>query len=303
MLSTTEVFKQGDLKAILPNHALLQQARKRDRADASRWLYMRFGEVRDEEIGDTLVQDIMCIMSWQDGCAQCTDQRRCGHSRAVLEICEEYDRDGFRHFVTRARPCAQSVEHAQKHARTVVFLNSGIPAERYDNTFANFSLDGADMALRAAKGTARECVERNKGLILGGPVGCGKTHLAIAMGMEALKNGRKVKFALMPELLEALKSEMLNNQATLLEEAKRCDWLIVDDAGTENVTSWKDERFFMIVDWRYGHKLPTVITTNAVGEEGLQKVLSGDRGERIFSRLMEMTEQAWMIGAPDYRRI
>lgn len=120
--------------------------------------------------------------------------------------------------------------------------------------------------------------------------------------MFALKDGRKVRFALVPELLESLKNEMLDGKSTLYEQVKRCDVLILDDAGTSKETDWKDERLFMLIDWRYGHKLQTVVTTNAVSEEAFRGLLKGERAERTFSRLMEMTEQVWMEDAPDYRQ-
>ena len=44
------------------------------------------------------------------------------------------------------------------------------------------------------------------------------------------------------------------------------------------------------------------MTTNAVSEEAFRGLLKGERAERTFSRLMEMTEQVWMEEAQDYRR-
>lgn len=288
-------------------YAEYEQRRRETLADAYRWLAYRFNNVREEEIGDRLARDIKTIVAWEEECQNCTDFKKCRHSRSILEVREEYDREGFRDFVVRARPCDRLNSHAEQVEKGINFDKSGIPPERQGNTFESFNTAGESRAqLMKAKGIAKECAEQNMGLILGGSVGCGKTHLAISMGIFALKGGRKVRFHLLQELLETLRSERWNHESVLLEEVKRCDLLILDDAGTESAgngfNNWKDELFFTLVNYRYDHKLPLVITTNATGQAGLQTVLSGGNGERIYSRLMEMTVQVWITGAPDYRQ-
>ena len=271
------------------------------RAEALSWLSGRFQCVREEEVGDRIAETVNVIKRWERGCESCTDPKLCKHSRHLFDIGERYS-GGFREFVIFARPCTGaiiSIETARKHTE---FEMSGIPAERRNNTFENFDIRGAGMSLCAAKGIAMDCASRNRGLILGGPVGCGKTHLAIAMGLYALKDGRKVRFYLLPELLEMLKNEMLDGKSEIYEQVKRCDMLILDDAGTAKETGWKDERLFMLIDWRYSHKLQTVITTNAASMDGLKKLITGERADRILSRLTEMTEQVWLEGVPDYRK-
>lgn len=302
MNATQETFRRASVGALLSpeEYAECEQRRTERREKACTWLRYRYSDVRDEEVGDRLANDIQTIMRWEDECEKCEDPQKCGHSRCVLEIREEYVR-GFREFITRGKPCERGEKHVEERRCDAEFEQSGIPPERRNNVFESFDV-GRNTELRAAKGTAVDCAEKNRGLILGGPVGCGKTHLAIAMGMFALKEGRKVRFALVPELLESLKNEMLDGKSALYEQVKRCDVLILDDAGTSKETDWKDERLFMLIDWRYGHKLQTVVTTNAVSEDAFRGLLKGERAERTFSRLMEMTEQVWMEEAQDYRR-
>ena len=81
------------------------------------------------------------------------------------------------------------------------------------------------------------------------------------------------------------------------------DLLILDDAGVERVTEWRDEQLYDIVNHRYNHDLPLVITTNAVSMDSLRETLKGERSERICSRLAEMAEQAWLVGVEDYRTV
>lgn len=302
-LNLTDAPKRASFGGLFSaeEYAEIGRQRARLRAEALSWLSDRFQCVREEEVGDRIAETVSVIKRWERGCAECTDPKLCKHSRHMLDIGERY-RGGFREFVIFARPCSGaiiSIETARKHTE---FEMSGIPAERRNNTFENFDIRGAGMSLCAAKGIAMDCASRNRGLILGGPVGCGKTHLAIAMGLYALKDGRKVRFYLLPELLEMLKNEMLDGKSEIYEQVKRCDMLILDDAGTAKETGWKDERLFMLIDWRYSHKLQTVITTNAASMDGLKKLITGERADRILSRLTEMTEQVWLEGVPDYRK-
>lgn len=277
-------------------------------SNAFNWLSERFGEVHPDEIYYALARDIKKITEWEQGCLKCTDAAQCQHSRAICEVLADVDSHGRRRFVVGARPCDKVKKNIQISAAIDAFDHSLIPSKRRDNTFDNFRASGdARAKLLAAKGTAAECVAHNCGLILGGSVGCGKTHLAIATGLEMLQGGHSVRFYLLPELLEELRTERWNHESAMLDDAKRCDWLILDDAGTEKnsngTTNWKDELFFTVINYRYDHKLPVVITTNAVGKGGLQSALQGGNGERIFSRLMEMTAQVWMTNVPDFRQI
>lgn len=84
-------------------YAEIERRRARLRDEAHSWLSARFKSVRAEEIGDRLADAVRIIQVWEQGCMACTGVK-CSHSRAVLEICEEY-RGGFRSFVVRARPC------------------------------------------------------------------------------------------------------------------------------------------------------------------------------------------------------
>ncbi len=75
-------------------------------------------------------------------------------------------------------------------------------------------------------------VEKKENLILYGPVGTGKTHLATALGVAACMNGRKVKFyrtaALVNELIDAQSNGMLKKFLKPIEQA---DLLICDEWG------------------------------------------------------------------------
>lgn len=79
--------------------------RERIRGEAWDYLAGRFSNVREDEISDDIARDIRTIKEWDEGCTYCNDLSKCRHSCAVLVICEEGRRGGFREFVTRAKVC------------------------------------------------------------------------------------------------------------------------------------------------------------------------------------------------------
>jgi DNA replication protein DnaC len=75
-------------------------------------------------------------------------------------------------------------------------------------------------------------LERADNLILLGPSGVGKTHLAAAVGRSALELGKRVKFFAATTLVQQLQSAKLQLQLPqLLTKLDRFDLLIVDDLG------------------------------------------------------------------------
>ncbi|MDO4561391.1 MAG: ATP-binding protein [bacterium] len=265
------------------------------------WMNRKFKDVRPGDLCDRQLLSLHAAMCMEEDCKYCIDISQCPHSKAALVVCEEPER-GRRAFVVRAKICDFLSQHRQEAHKRDLLAESGIPNARRENTFQAFDTLGGSQLLQATKAKAQECLDKGRGLVLGGPVGCGKTHLAIAMGLSAIERGQSARFFLLPDLLDDLRDEMFDHRDELISEVKSCGWLILDDAGTERDTNWNDERLFVLIDHRCNHNLPVVVTTNAVGEDGIRKILHGERGLRTLSRLMSMTEQAWMVGVPDYRR-
>lgn len=138
-------------------------------------------------------------------------------------------------------------------------------------------------------------------LTLGGEVGRGKTHLALAIGWFFLEQVHwKVKYYQVSELLDLMRREYDNPPADsygnpvkhILEHCKLCDLLILDDLGTEKVTEWVTEKLNILIDYRWLNELETVFTTN--------KLLS-QLADRIRSRIKEGITV--VLEGPDYREI
>ena len=104
-------------------------------------------------------------------------------------------------------------------------------------------------------------------LILAGPHGSGKTHLAAAIGNECIESGRIVFFVHVPDLLDHLRasfgpaSEI--SYSDLFEQVRNTPLLILDGLGSHSTTPWAEEKLRQIINHRYNAELPTVVTTAA----------------------------------------
>lgn len=105
-------------------------------------------------------------------------------------------------------------------------------------------------------------IREHKNLILYGPVGTGKTHLAIAIGVKACQMGLKTKFFSVTELV--LKLAETRKQGTLeklVKDLQKQDLLILDEWGYVPVDRDGSQMLFRIVSDSYERK-SLILTTN-----------------------------------------
>lgn len=116
-------------------------------------------------------------------------------------------------------------------------------------------------------------------VLLGGEVGTGKTHTAVATAREwAETHRRSPRFWPLVELLDALRP---GGDEGAMVRAIESPLLIIDDLGTERLTDWAAERLYLLVNRRWLDERPTIGTTNLTGDE-----LRAAVGDRISSRLL-----------------
>jgi len=184
---------------------------------------------------------------------------------------------------------------------------------------------GADPSLGLALMTARRFVKgypvetEGKGLLLTGPVGVGKTHLAVGVIMAlAQERGAQVLFCDYRELLKEIQRSynplVKSTEFDILKPVFDAEVLVLDELGAQKPTDWVWDTMGLILNTRYKDKRTTIITTNypdlpeGAGERltDVQKAARvdtlGDRiGERMRSRLAEMCVRVEMTG-DDFRQ-
>jgi DNA replication protein DnaC len=144
-----------------------------------------------------------------------------------------------------------------------------------------------------------EQLDGGRGLWFMGPVGTGKTTLAMLVAKSALREGRSVAIYSLPRLLNEIRDthRAERSHVDLLDRLTAVDLLHIDDVGAQRTTDWVLEELYSIVNARYEDERSMVITTNILDREALCEQIT----ERTVSRLTEMCDELPLIG--DDRRM
>ena len=149
-------------------------------------------------------------------------------------------------------------------------------------------------ATRRYSDSIEDKLDAGLGLWFMGPVGTGKTTLAMLVSKAALKAGRSVAIYSMPRLLDTLgdafRADM--SRVDLLDRLTAVDLLQIDDIGTAQTHEWVLEQLYSIVNARYENKRSMVITTNILDREALCDQIT----DRTVSRLTEMCDELPVLG-------
>lgn len=201
--------------------------------------------------------------------------------------------------------------------RNVRLYNAaGIPVKysRVLQVDADLDLRRIDSSFQAALKYAKEQFVKkypiNKGFLLMGPAGTGKTHIAIGTISElTLRYGVQCIFAdffhLLSDLRQAYSEGTPENEIILpLIEA---EVLVIDELGKGRSNEWELNILDQLISKRYNTSRKTLATTNYVTREiartkgDTNEILEVRVGERIASRLFEMCELIHLEGR-DYRK-
>jgi len=187
--------------------------------------------------------------------------------------------------------CLQALARA-KRKRDIMSLSS--LGEVRDKTMRNFNVrvPGVQQAAKTARNFA---LAPDGWLVLLGPVGCGKTHLAAAIANACFDRlDMVVLFVTVADLLDHLRATFEPSSVITYDEQfhrmRDAELLVLDDLGAQYATDWAREKLFQLMNYRYNlagsldertgrSRAITVVTSNLFELRGVE--------ERIRSRLMD----------------
>lgn len=215
---------------------------------------------------------------------------------------------------TIAKPCScrsatveaeeQEAKERRKQAlRIQRFQYAKIPEMFTSATLKGYRrLPGTEEAYNTVKDwlfQRKENIKSGVGIVLSGPVGCGKTHLGCAILNCILEDGYTGAFWSVSENLVMLRPgrSSAENQGDIIDKLYHSRVLLMDDLGSEKPSEWTQAELTAAFDYRYREKLPTIVTTNLLSSE-----VRDNCGDRLYSRLMSDRFISAVLQADDYRQ-
>jgi DNA replication protein DnaC len=216
-------------------------------------------------------------------------------------------------------------------ARAETLLEAARIPKRYEHCeLSEFDthFDGAHPSLAKALVSAKRFVSEypveKTGLVLIGPIGTGKTHLAVGIIKELIRT-KQISCVfyeyrdLLKEIQASYSASELISEVKILQPVFESELIVIDEIGSMRSTEWVEEMVGYILNTRYNNQKTVIITTNfpnlpaapSLGRDeeidmfrvrmAARKHTLGDRiGERMRSRLHETCRFIEMDG-PDVR--
>ena len=215
-------------------------------------------------------QAATCVLQYQKSCCRGLGFRVMTRGPyAVSEVC---------HCVAQCALCqgkaqlikdqyATSCQHVSPHVKARLINQAQIPA-RYAHAqlsdFANRTGNCQSLIQKIASWEKRLSQHKERGLLISGPVGVGKTFILSSLAKSIAMNGIRVKFVDFFQLLTQIKACYANNQSeqSVLAPLIDVDVLVIDELGKGRNTDFELTILDQLIMGRYNQQKVIVASTN-----------------------------------------
>jgi DNA replication protein DnaC len=168
-----------------------------------------------------------------------------------------------------ARPCDCRARDSRR-----TFLDAARIPKRYGScTLENFKSEPNSTqhkALQHARFVVGDYPYIDRGLLLMGPAGVGKTHLAVAIMRGLLSKGVPCLFyesgSLLKRIQDSYNPISKTSETSVLSPVYEAEVLVLDELGASIPTDWVRDTLYQIINTRYNDKKLTIFTTNFLDE-------------------------------------
>lgn len=202
-----------------------------------------------------------------------------------------------------AQPLAVMCECRRKNKVKDQWKSCGINPEMINYKFSNFKVWNEssqrmrDIAISYINDFDTIRKSRKNSFMLCGQVGCGKSHLSIAVAINMINGGRRVVYMPYRDVITRIKQNMLDEEyyKKSISKFQTCEILLIDDLFKGRITESDVNIMFEIINYRYLNYLPIIVST----EFTIDRLLGFDEG--VGSRIYEMCKDYFIEVEKDDR--
>jgi DNA replication protein DnaC len=204
---------------------------------------------------------------------------------------------------------ARACKCRKQNSHSNLVEKARIPKRYTDCHFHSYRIlnPSQDRAYRFASRLTMEYPAVERGLLMTGTVGVGKTHLAVSILKGLTERGFTCLFyefgGLLKGIQDSYNTVSQTSELKVLQPVFDAEVLVLDEIGASKPTDWVRDTMAHIINTRYNDKKLTIFTTNYLDERRTERdeTLEDRIGVRLRSRLFEMCKTVAITGE-DFRR-
>ena len=203
----------------------------------------------------------------------------------------------------------EEIQKKRKHFEQMIrqfYIQNYSSKRPQDYQFKNFIItEDNKKEVEIAIDFTEKCINKKQkdGLIITGKSGVGKTHLATAILNKLTEKDMLVLMGRLIVLLDVIKDtfkDFSSKEKDIIELYSKVDMLIIDDLGTERISSWALEKLYTIIENRNENKLPIIVTTRFNKESLLDRFYQSEDEELSEAVIQKLYQLCYGIELKKY---